>query len=528
MINFGEHFINKKNPDLNKSADVEHEANRLKIKAIKDNDLDQSGQVKPKDNPETRLANFFEILKRTHEGHSKDPLVFERIRKYYHNKYIIKPEDIEDSVFMLESRIARELGYSYVEITDEYKKRKIQEIIEDQKHSLDLWLNYLSSNDAMYPMWAKYFAFTSLLGMGKFEKKVDEKTGKETGIFQRRTRKTISPFPPFNAGALAQTIEAIVDKAKYNITNKTKRILLNKSIKLSDEDYLKLISTENFSSIYAQFLIEVPEYSKEGLENTDGKWVKYLKGSNPDELVKSLEGHPLEWCTRNKETARNQLKGGDFYVYYSNDKDGNPKIPRVAIRMSGNEIAEVRGIAGSQHLDPYITPVVEGKMKEFPDGEKYKKKSQDMKKLTEIEKKINRNIDLNKNELEFLYEINNKIEGFGYDRDPRIQEIIENRDLKKDLAFITGFKEEEIGINQEEALSGNIKYYRGSLNLNNLETAEGLVLPSSFNGSLYLRGLRTAEGLVLPNPFNGDLYLSGLKIAEKATLKSRYPNINII
>ena len=62
---------------------------------------------------------------------------------------------------------------------------------------------------------------------------------------------------------------------------------------------------------------------------------------------------------------------------------------------------------------------IEEKLKEFPDKDKYLKKEHDMKLLTLIDKKVNNNIELNVDELKFLYEIDSKITGFGYRKDPR-------------------------------------------------------------------------------------------------------------
>ena len=55
--------------------------------------------------------------------------------------------------------------------------------------------------------------------------------------------------------------------------------------------------------------------------------------------------------------------------------------------MQENSIAEVRGIAPDQNLDPYIAPIVQEKMKTFPDGAQYEKKASDMKRLTTLEEK---------------------------------------------------------------------------------------------------------------------------------------------
>lgn len=180
-------------------------------------------------------------------------------------------------------------------------------------------------------------------------------------------------------------------------------------------------------------------------------------------LVKALNGKNTGWCTASESTAKAHLAGGDFYVYYSYDSQGQPTIPRVAIHMEGGNIVEVRGRTKEQNLDPYITHVVDKKLKEFSDGEKYKKKVRDMKMLTAIAKKEN---DLTIEELRFLYEIDSKIEGFGYQRDPRIEEIRKQRDIKEDLRRIFNCTKEQIVLNDNE-LNNNTVIVYGNLNLEN-------------------------------------------------------------
>ena len=109
--------------------------------------------------------------------------------------------------------------------------------------------------------------------------------------------------------------------------------------------------------------------------------------------------------------------------------------------MKEDDIAEdPRGIAPDQHLDPYIVPVLEEKLKEFGDkGTAYKKKSADMKTLTAIEKKQKLSEELSTDEIRFLYQSNSPIEGFGYGSDPRIEEIISQRDIKKDASIQASF-----------------------------------------------------------------------------------------
>lgn len=414
----------------------------------------------PSDRIENYLDRFKEIIER--KDSEKREHGIQALKRFLHSQFVIKPEEIPESVFLLEQRIAREQGHGDIEITDEFKERKIEQIINNQTQSLDKWVDYLSSDDAQYPDWAKYWAFRSVTEMGKLEKK--EEQGKETARFQKRRGDTVTSFPPLNPRALAMTIGVLRSRLEEKSKpKKDRKPIENKSIKLDDKEFQDLLSTENFSKIYTQFIIEMPEYSTEGLREIRGEWVKYPQGSDATPLVKSLEGHPLEWCTADFDTAQGQLEGGDFYVYYSFDQDSIPKIPRVAIRMQDRNIAEVRGIASDQNMDPYISPVVEEKMKEFPDGKLYDKKVQDMKILTAIEGKIKDGQLLTRIDLVFLYEINRSINDFGYQRDPRIVELRSQRNPKEDAPVIFECTPEEIAYNPEE-VTEKTKAYIGKWN----------------------------------------------------------------
>lgn len=525
MENFGAQFLHKDNQKLHTSLPVEHEKIRRR----------KIGEKTP-EKPAEKITDWLGVIEKTHMGHEDNPEVLERIKTSYHKEYVIKLENIPESAFLLEQRIARTQGHGTIEITDEYKEQKKEEIIGNQEKSLDKWIDYLSSSDAMYPIWAKYWAFNSMLKMGKLEKEEDSETKAEKAKFRKREKDTIASFPPLNPRALAMTISAITSKAEENVKDKKERKgVENMSKKLDETEFKNLLNSENFSKIYTQFLIEMPEYSKEGLRETRGKWVKYEQGGEPDELVKSLEGYPLEWCTANIDTARAQLKGGDFYIYYSINEDGEAKIPRVAIRMENNNIAEVRGIAPDQNVDPYISDVVKEKMTEFPDSKEYEKKSEDMKRLTEIEEKNNYKQELTKDDLRFLYQIDSTIDGFGHHEDPRIKELIDKREIKSDLSIATGFSENEISINTKEFLNGSdIKYHYGNLDLQHLYSGENLKLPETVSGkldlgklirldglklpkkvgSLYLSNLTSPLELKLPETISGNLYLGGLKSVE--------------
>jgi len=378
------------------------------------------------------------LLERTHFSHRDDPEVLNRIKEAYHKQYLIKPEDIPESYFDNQRRRARELGYGEIEITEEMRQEAAENIRADQKATLDLWLDYFLSPDSdSYPMWAKYWAFQGMTKLGSYDK--------EKHTFSKRDKTTVAPYPDLNREALAYVLDAIIKKANQ------------KNIPLAQDnpEFQKLLQGANFGKLYSWAIEEVTPTEENELLETRGEWVKYPQGSDPTPLVESLQGHATGWCTAGENTARHQLKGGDFYVYYSYDKNGKPTIPRIAIRMEGNKIGEIRGIASEQNLDPQIaqTDILANKLKEFgEEGERYKKRVQDMRKLTEIEAKQQKGEELSKEELRFLYEVDEKIEGFGWQEDPRIEEIRNQRNIRKDLAFALGCQEEEISLTKKEAL----------------------------------------------------------------------------
>jgi hypothetical protein len=472
MKNFGEQFIHQQNPELHTSQPVEHEKVRRQRKG-------EGVSHKPIE----KIADWLKVLERTHTGHREDPRVLDRLKKYYHKQYVIKREDIPENYWYLQRKIIVSEGRGgdfkkdsegKIIIPEEIKEQSEDTLISDQKKSLDKWLDYFTSADAdVYPTWAKYWAFTSMIKMGKLEKQED-KDGNEFARFAKRTKDTVASFPPLNPRALALTIGAIEAQTQDKQKAKKERVTIeNLSVKLEGQEFKELLSTENFSKIYSQFLVELPEYSTEGLKNIDGKWVKYDQGSVPDKLIESLDGHPLEWCTANPDTARTQLEGGDFYVYYSygkDDKPNSPTIPRIAIRMEGeNKIAEVRGIAKDQNFDPYIAPILDEKLRSFgQEGERYQKASQDMKHLTMIGEKMEKNQELTGEDLRFLYEIDGNIDGFGYQKDPRIKELQDKRDKNADMLVIFDCEPEQIIHNKTElkqALKNKteIKAYLGEL-----------------------------------------------------------------
>ncbi|MFA6341140.1 MAG: hypothetical protein WCX27_02815, partial [Candidatus Paceibacterota bacterium] len=237
----------------------------------------------------------------------------------------------------------------------------------------------------------------------------------------------------------------------------------NKNLK---ETEIKELFSKKFPTIYAELIQKSLSSSMESSENTRGEWIKYKQGSNEDatKLFTSLENKGTGWCTAGSSTAKAQIESGDFYVYYTNDAEGVPTKPRLAIRMDGEDkIGEVRGILPHQNIEPIMQEKLDKKLAEFgSEADAYKKKSADMKKLTALEQKHEQEKPFTKDDLVFLYEINFKIEGFGYRRDPRIEELRKDRNSEEDTLVIFECSKDQIAHVPTE-INKDTKAYIGQL-----------------------------------------------------------------
>ena len=476
----GEEFLNKLYREMYISNEVTHKAD-------------------PSDAPEEKIRKYISRLEHAHELSKKSEHSLELLKKFYYDKYLIKK--LPESYINLQKRIAREEGYGDIYVSDKTKEKMLNQVIEDQKSTLDLWIDYFMSEDAMYPTWFKVYAFKGILGLSTYDKEKQE--------FGKRTDKTTTPFIDLNMEALSKVYDILKSEIGEN--------------NLTDEERKILSKGESFKKLYTYYLINLDSKIINN-DETEGIWIKYDMGSDYMPLWESLQGKNTGWCTAGKETAKIQLENGDFYVYYTKDENGEYKNPRIAIRMDGtNKIAEVRGISKNQNLEPNMELIIDKKLEEFPDRDEYKKKVHDMKRLTLIEEKQKNNQELSLDDLKFLYEVDSEIKGFGYEKDPRIEEIISKRNKRKDVAFVYDINEDEIAFSKEEweENKDRIKVYYGDLDLSHLISAKGLILPNIISGNLNLSSLKSAEGLTLPNIMNGNLNLTGLKSAEGLKL----PNI---
>jgi len=496
----GEEFLNKLYRDMHMSDVVMHTAEK-------------------QDSPEKKISRYMERLENVHEIAKGNSHKMNLLKQFYYQKYVIK--ELPESYINLQKKIYREQGYGEATVTEEVLEKMLKQAQEEQKSSLNYWIEYLTSDDAMYPMWFKYYAFQGMLGLGKFDK--------EKSVFTKRTKTMVDGFLELNPEILAQIYTVLSHEiGEYD---------------LDQEEIKALEKGDSFKKLYTYYL------TKQGFQTnsneTDGIWIKYEQGDNYQELLESIQGKNTGWCTAGKNTCQTQLQNGDFYVYYTKDEEGKYTNPRIAIRMNGKtSIGEVRGVGERQNLEANMVEITNKKLDEFPDKEKYQKKVQDMRLLTEIDNKVNNGIELTLDELNFLYEIEDEIIGFGYTKDPRIYEIRQRRNYITDLNTLfssnkkiynnlnLSYWNNANGLRLPETVNGNIdlrllisavgltlpETIGGNLHLDDLKSARGLNLSKTIGGNLIFRRLVSVEGLTLPKTIGGDLYLDSLKSAEALIL----------
>lgn len=356
------------------------------------------------DNKYEAVKKYIDRLERVHEkaiNHKTDTGI-KFLKNFYYDKYVIKKEDISESYMNYLDKV--QFDQYGTHMTQNQKEGQKDLIIEDQKNSLDEWIDYFISEDAkFYPTWAKYWAFQGMLKIGNYDA--------EKGTYNSRTKKTVAPFPELDREVLAKTIDLVIKE-------------VNKE-KIEDKDLEQLVKNGNFFKLYTVQLKDKRE-SNFG-EETKGEWVKYEQGDDYQKLYESLQGKNTGWCTAGEATCKEQVKNGDFYVYYTYDKEGKATNPRLAIKMDGKEkIGEIRGIEQDQNIEPHFEDILSKKLEKFKDAEDYKKRVKDTQMLTYVYTKYENDKPLTIQDIKFIYEIDNQIDVMGWDIDPRLQEMKEN------------------------------------------------------------------------------------------------------
>lgn len=253
------------------------------------------------DTKENRIKAYIERL----ESVLTDKRGGELLKNKILNEYVTKYEEIPASYFENILRDTGRLGdwNSYTPEQKEQEKRQNSEaVLDDQRSSLEEWIDYFKSQRSKdISNTIKYWIFRNLIKLSEYDKEKKE--------FGKRSRGTVLKFPDLNYESLRYLNEALINK--FDGKNQEYK---NDIQPEEREKFNQYLAKEDFAKLYAwatELYRPIPEHL---LPITEGEWRKYEQNSSQRELVDSIKGKGTGWCTAGENTAKSQLKTGDFYV----------------------------------------------------------------------------------------------------------------------------------------------------------------------------------------------------------------------
>lgn len=493
-----EHFLDKNYPDLAGSRPVARAVKKAREQGEKPYTRDEL--------IDSYLARLSTLI--------HDKRGFDLLKRRVLSEYVTKPEDIPEGYWKLQENVIEKRDHlsHRQNISDrekeEMKRRNAENALLDQKASLERWVDYLASSKSDFMSDdLKYWVFRHVVKMEEFNN--------ETKEFGKHSGGTTKQFPDVNEEALSYVIDAIQNKYRRKAHEFDFDIQEN-----DQQNFKQFLKKEDFAKLYAwanTFYNPIPERL---LKIKDGEWRKFDRNSNPEELSKTIRGKGTGWCSAGTYTAKTELRDGDFYVYYSKDDEGNAVIPRIAISMEGDEIAEICGIAPKQNLDSNMEEVLEKKLEEFPDNpnkEYFLKKKENMSRLSKMAEKEKNTEELTKDELIFLYEQQEKMSGFGYEKDGRTEKLKTGRKNRiADYCVMYDCKPENVAVKPED-ISENTVVYIGNLIPKNVGILNNRKNPIVIDGDTNFYGCASLVSLPENIIFNGTANF------EKCTSLSEIP-----
>ena len=341
-------------------------------------------------------------------------------------------EDIPDAYWKQQEQILRDNGQGK-ELSRREKEILAEDLIEKQRESINTWSNYLGDKDCPYPTWFKIYAFDGVSKMGLINK--------ETKEFEKRDKTTVASFPTLNPEVLAKVYRNINE---FYAVSKEDWL----SQHPDDEKLVSLIKSGNFPKLYAKELFDTKTIIKtpENSEDIEGDWFTYLEGDE-DELAKVAEG--TGWCIADPNVAHDYLKYGNNGQYRDKetDEESNSKAKFIVFKLKApnspdgystngvasirldpdGKVAEISGLDEGQALEDSLVQTVKEKVLSLPGGKEFLQKFEDKQTLIKLDHKLQKDEDLTKEELSFLYQLDRPIATLDtYNRvDPRIPELKE-------------------------------------------------------------------------------------------------------
>ncbi len=355
------------------------------------------------------------------------------------SKLLVEYDNIPESHWESVRQELRDNGAGSVKLTESLKREYCEKERELQRESLERWADYLGDEHSPYPLWFKVYAWDGMTKMGAYNK--------DKRKYEVRNETTVAPYPDPDAEIIAGVFEAI-NRYYGNSQREFYTKEGERNIKME-----QLVQSGSFRKIYEAIqqniapIVEPPETT----EGVRGEWIEYGVGDE-DEIARAANG--TGWCIAAPAVAKHYLECGTYGEshdenYGNLDSTNHSKfilfhlIDPVSDKLAKNacasirldpdgRVAEISGLRTGQALDDSMVPIVEEKAKTLPGGEKFLLKFADKNRLIKLDHKMKNNEELTKEELEFLYETDRRIETLDTynSHDPRITELRRHYDIE--------------------------------------------------------------------------------------------------
>jgi hypothetical protein len=334
------------------------------------------------------------------------------LRQRLVDHFVIKSSDIPNSYY--EQKLYPAEGEL---ISRDQQAELADELIARQTDGLDSWLEFITSQEATYPPYLKYWIFTSAMRLGSYDP--------ESKHFPHRDENSTDDFPELNPEAIA----LLCDIVERNELGKAE-VFIQRHPELEE-----LLQHGSFADLYA-FAYNQVQQEMEQREVASGAWKRFDQGSDPEQLLSSLEDKGTGWvCSASLSFAAQRLACGDIYVYFSADTQGEFTQPRACILMSGSEIEAVHGAGNGQEMAPELLDVIHEKCQELPGGEFFGWQERCTRTLDELERWVKTELPLAEDDLFFLMGGYGRVQTFSGRAQSRVRELLKGADgLDDDFA----------------------------------------------------------------------------------------------
>ncbi len=164
-----------------------------------------------------------------------------------------------------------------------------------------------------------------------------------------------------------------------------------------------------------------------------GEWISFNKGSQPVEVFQKIRNNNV-WQLTVKDLY-DILVSHDIYIYFVNDE------PKLMIYVyDGKRVNGVFGYGENNSIEEEYLDELKKELSKFKCQHNEIGKVNNLKKLYEIRNKE----ELDKEDLEFLYQIKVPVKGFNNEVEDMLDEILSNRDRNEDIASILNVDADKI------------------------------------------------------------------------------------